>query len=195
MTVVRMQCSWALDTVFPRDRVVINPHFEMTGALQDADALAEDLATQLQAWSGKGAELTVKSYDAEGTPPVFPNGEAIRDAGQAPASTCPRELAVCLSFYAERNLPRQRGRLYCPVPIYFTGTVLGNRPTGALRTKPAALVPIFAALGGVDVDWVVWSKRDGVARKVTNWWVDDEWDVQRSRGLRSTTRDQGTTSG
>ena len=30
---------------------------------------------------------------------------------------------------------------------------------------------------------------------VTNWYVDDEWDVVRSRGLRATTRTAGTTSG
>jgi hypothetical protein len=39
---------------------------------------------------------------------------------------------------------------------------------------------------------VVYSRREKVARPVTNYWVDDEWDTVRSRGLRSSTRVTGT---
>lgn len=193
MTIVRAQCSWQWDSAFARDRFVINPHFEMTGALEDADQIAEDLATALKTWAGTVCELVVKTYDVEGTKPVFPNGEAVRDKGLLQTTGVPRELACCLSFYAERNLPRQRGRLF--IPAQLLGGNMGNRPSVAQRDKVMALGPILAGIGGVDVDWVVWSTRDKVARKVTNYWCDDEWDVQRSRGLRSTARTQATTSG
>jgi hypothetical protein len=69
------------------------------------------------------------------------------------------------------------------------------RPTSAVRNRVAELVPILAGLGGLDVDWVVYSRVTDTARKVTNWWVDDAWDIQRRRGLRPTTRTEGTTSG
>ena len=71
---------------------------------------------------------------------------------------------------------------------------LTTRPSQTTRDKVAELAPILAALGGVDVDWSVWSKVDGQARAVTNWWIDDEWDTQRLRGLRGATRTEGTTT-
>jgi hypothetical protein len=41
----------------------------------------------------------------------------------------------------------------------------------------------------------VYSPTTGQTKKVEHWWVDDEWDTQRRRGLRATTRDEGTVSG
>lgn len=195
MPVWRLQCSWQADSPFPRDRIVITPHFNDSGLGTDPQQLCDDLADALKLWAGARGELTVKAYDAQGTPPVFPQGEAHRDVNTVGTSAYPRELAVCLSFYADRNLPRQRGRLYISPTLYFTGTVLGVRPAGTLQSRVADLVPIFSSLGGVDVDWAVYSRREDVARKVTHWWVDNEWDVQRSRGLRPDDRLQGSTSG
>jgi hypothetical protein len=62
-------------------------------------------------------------------------------------------------------------------------------------TKVMALGPIFANLGGSDVDWIVWSRKNHTATKVQNYWVDDEWDTVRSRGLKRSTRQVATTSG
>lgn len=192
---LRMQCTWQMDTAFPRDRISLNPCFRGNLPSVDANALCNDLATALDTWSGAHGELRVTSYDLEGTKPVYPNGSKILRTGTVGAATVPRELAVCLSFYGGQNQPRKRGRLYVPLCLYTSGATQGARPIGTQRTRPAELVSIFAGLGGVDVDWIVWSQRDRQAVKVTNWWVDDEWDVQRSRGLRPTARDTGTTSG
>jgi hypothetical protein len=76
----------------------------------------------------------------------------------------------------------------------------GSGASGAVvsptnRAKVSDLVGIFSNLGGVDVDWIVWSEKDKAAHKVTNWFVDDGWDVVRSRRLKATTRTTGTTSG
>lgn len=194
MTVLRMQVSVWQDSLAPRDAINITPHFEMTGALQDADALCESLADAIAGYYAGEGQIRVRSYDAEGTPPVYPNGEAIRNLGLAPASTVNREVAICLSYYAGQNRPRQRGRLY--IPCSLIGQAPSSpRPSAAAISSVAALVPILAGLGGVDVDWVVWSRVDQEARKVTNWWVDDTWDTQRRRGLAATTRTTGTTSG
>lgn len=194
MPVWRLQVSWGADTAFPRDRMVITPHFNDAGALTDPDGLCEDLADALATWGGSPTrEILVRAYDAQGTPPVFPQGEAIRNTDSFPPGSAPREIAVCLSFYSERNLPRQRGRLYIPVNV-MGQSVSNIRPSTAAQTKVADLVPIFTGLGGPDVDWCVYSRVDDEARPVTNWFVDDEWDVQRSRGLRSSNRQTGTTS-
>lgn len=191
MAIYRMQCSWQWETQFPRDRFVITPHFQDTLLAQDPDALAEDLATALKTHFGTIGELRVKAYDAQKPPPSYPVGEAVRDVGQTQAGGVPRELAVCLSFYSERNEPRKRGRLY--IPAQMLGGNIGVRPSVAQRDKVMALGPILTNLGGADIDWSVFSRRDNVARKVTHYWCDDEWDVQRSRGLRSTARSTAVT--
>jgi hypothetical protein len=68
------------------------------------------------------------------------------------------------------------------------------RPTGQQMNRVAEWAVPLQDLGGVDVDWVVFSRTDGQARPVTNFWVDNEWDTVRARGLRSDTRILGTTS-
>ena len=191
MPLWRLQVQIAADTTLPRDALVLTPHFNDAGALTDPESLCQDLADGIAAWSAVPRQVIVTAYDAQGTPPVFPAASAIVNTGVAPESGMPREIAVCLSFYATRNLPRQRGRLY--IPALAMGLSLGVRPTlGGARQKVADLVPILADLGGADVDWSVFSRRDAVARSVSNWWVDDEWDTVRSRGLRPSARTEGT---
>jgi hypothetical protein len=199
-----MLCSWRTESNLPRDRVVITPHFRVTALDEptDAQSLVDDLADGLKAWhAARGLrELDVRAYDVEnpGTrdAPVPPLATALRDSGQAPSDGGPRELAICLSYYnTHPGLKRQRGRLYLPWIV-----VKGSQSTDTPRVPNtpqqtvADLVPIFTGLGGVNVDWVIWSRADQVARPVTNWWVDNEWDVIRKRGLRATGRLTGTTT-
>jgi len=66
--------------------------------------------------------------------------------------------------------------------------------SGALITKVAALVPLFEGLGGPDWDWGVYSRVDNQFRKYTNWFIDNAFDTQRSRGRKATGRTAGTTS-
>lgn len=192
MPIFRLQCAWQLDTGFPRDQIVITPHFNDVGAFTDADSLCEDLADALQTWDTTAGQITVKAYDAQGTPPVFPTGSAVRNVGVFTASDLPREIACCLSFYSGQNVPRKRGRLY--IPACVISAAMANRPNLTTRTKVGALATIFADLGGVDVDWCVYSRTTDEAHSVSNWWVDDEWDTVRSRGLTATTRLTGTVS-
>jgi len=192
MPVWRLQTSWAITSTFPRDRMVITPHFNDGGALTDPQGLCDDLAAAVDAWFPTTGELKVSAYDAQGTVPVFPQGETILRPGTAHTASSPRELALCLSFYSQRNLPRQRGRIYVPAFMAAGGGV-GLRPTATTQQKLGALADVFGALGGPDVDWSVYSRTTQTAHPVTNWWVDDEWDVMRSRGLRGENRLEGTT--
>lgn len=196
MPIWRAQVIWGADSDLARDRLVITPHFDDKGLATDPVGLATDLAAALNTWGGWGSirRTQVKMYDAQGTPPVFPQADVITNQAGYPVSGSPRELAMCLSFFAERNVARRRGRLYIPCPILTGGSPV-VRPSLTNRQKVAELAPIFAGLGGADVDWVVYSRADDTGRKVTDWWVDDEWDVIRSRGLTRTTRTAGTTGG
>jgi len=193
MPIFKLQCTIAADNLFPVDQIVITPHFNVSVPGADADQLCEDLATALDTYLIDNRQIVVKAYDAQGTPPVYPVGEATRNVGLAPASSGVREVAICLSYYSEFNRPRYRGRLYMPTGILQIGTG-SPRPSVAQQQRVADFVPILTGLGGVDVDWVVFSRRDNVARSVSNWWVDDAWDIQRSRGLRPTNRIMGSVS-
>ncbi len=97
----------------------------------------------------------------------------------------PQEVALCLSFYAGRNIPRRRGRMY--MGPWFSGGMAG-RPTDAQMASLLGIASDLAALGGVDVAWVIHSPTDNAFRGVTNAWVDNAWDTQRSRGLDPTAR-------
>jgi hypothetical protein len=97
----------------------------------------------------------------------------------------PQEVALCLSFYAGRNLPRRRGRLY--LGPFFAGEMAG-RPSLTQQNRLLDLASDLANLGGADVSWRVYSPTDGGNYPVSNAWVDNAWDTQRSRGLAPTGR-------
>lgn len=195
MPVWRLQVAAGGDTAFVRDKVLITPHFNDSGVGTDPQGLCDDLAVAMAAYyNAAQRQIEVTAYDAQGTPPVDPQGYAIRNTGLFPAAGTPREIAICLSYYSGRNAPRSRGRLYVPYFAIGASGTLAGRPTATHRTKISELVPILTGLGGPDVDWCVYSRILNDPKPVTNWWVDDEWDTVRSRGLRPTTRLEGTTT-
>lgn len=185
----RALISFPHESNLPKDVLTINPHY---GQVDNPQALADKLKTNLIAITTISATVpfTIKVYDAEKPPPSFPLAQS-QQTGTTPLASTPREIALCLSYYSSYNRPRYRGRLYIPY-AYITGS-LGARPTLAQRDF------VLNSWGGAlfknlppNVGGIVWSKRDAKAYGLTNMWVDDEWDIQRSRGLRGTVRSQGT---
>jgi hypothetical protein len=199
-THIRAMCQWAVGTLFPRDVMQITPCFSHSTALglldpADYDTLANDLATALQTWhGGTPRQLTVKLYDIEADErPNRPRATVVKNAGNSAELPNPRELACCLSFSSGNASPDKRGRLYVPL-LSFAASSLGARPSTVVQQKTADLVPIFTALGGVNVDWGIWSPTRRTFSPAQRWFVDDEWDVQRRRGLKPGSRLSGTTS-
>jgi hypothetical protein len=137
-------------------------------------------------YSGSTREVEVKLYDVAGAKPNSPLATKKLLSGNFPASTCPRELALCLS-YRSGNGPRRRGRLYVPLAI-IGNNATDLRPTATQLQRITDLAPYLADLGGANVDWVVYSRRDNLATSVNAAWCDNEWDVMRSRGQNPTTR-------
>ncbi len=138
-------------------------------------------------------EWTCKGYSMADAKPRPVKGQASRSFGGAggqngPAG--PREVCVCLSYYAGRNLPRDRGRIY--LGPFLASTTGEERPNAALLGRFITLGNGLASVGEsavvADSDWVVFSPTRGTAKVITNIWVDNEWDTQRRRGLKATSR-------
>jgi hypothetical protein len=184
MSTFRAQISFQLDSALPRDAVTINPHYEGTNASALADALKANLLAAADV--GPTWPFTIKVYDAKKPPPSFPLATVTNGTGFK-ATTIPRELALCLSYYATVNRPRYRGHLYIPVALLGSFSI-GLRPSATQISKALAFRTILTSALPPDTYFIVWSKTEANGHGVTNWWVDDEWDIMRSRGLRSTTR-------
>ncbi len=106
----------------------------------------------------------------------------------------PAEVAVVASFFASRNLPRNRGRV-------FRGPwsqLASNAPAvGDFDTRPATLLITTIAQAMkrlrdhpllVDIPWSVHSVADSAAKGITAGWVDNAFDTQRRRGAKATSR-------
>ena len=135
--------------------------------------------------------IRVRAYDMSDAIPRLPRGEATGapiDSGVGG----PREVALCLSYYAEVNQPRRRGRMY--IGPWHQAAML-ERPNATNRGYLATLAEGISGLGGINVQWVQFSPTTGEFHNVTDYWIDDEWDTMRSRGLEGTTRTAGTVSG
>jgi hypothetical protein len=138
-----------------------------------------------------GYGVEVKAYDMADAKPRPVKATAPWTANAFPVSPgAPREVACCLSYYGERNLPRERGRIYVGP---WTNASAVERPSTLVIQKVRDLATGLGNVGGVDVDWQLYSPTRNAYSKIKNVWVDDEWDTIRSRGLKALTRSSGAT--
>lgn len=196
MPIIKLVTSTQFDTALPRDNLVINPVFQTANPAPEYDTLCNDWANavQLVFFPSSPPEIRVKAYDVQEHPHGPPKAEKVNNVGAIRSSSYPREIALCLSFFAGTNVKRRRGRLYIPLAWFQLSGPPTQRPTVSHQNKVAELVPKLTGLGGVDMDWSVYSKVDDTSRPVSNWFVDNEWDIQRRRGFRGTDRITGTTT-
>jgi len=194
MALYRVQTAIERGNDLTIDDVVNTFYLQDLGPTSDPGNLAQDAATLMGTFRPYPlgvTRCTAKIYDMGQPEPRSPlaTKTAVPLVHQNPSA--PSEVALCLSFYATVNQPRKRGRLFIgPWAIPSMNPRPANDPIMlALKTLAEGL----ANLGGVDVDWMQYSPTNNLANKVTNWWVDNEWDTIRSRGLRGTSRLSGTT--
>ena len=186
----------------PIDRITNSLYFDDTGVTTDAAGLAEDIAnlfaTYRQLPTGWD-RVNVRMYDmAEPTPREI-QGEFTNTATNTTADAVgPREVACCLSFHGDRNLPRSRGRIY--VGPWWAASCQ-QRPGNGVINDLQALRAGLANIGGIDVRWCVFSPTKTPAggtpsfEQIQGGWIDDEWDTVRSRGLRASARNPWTMEG
>lgn len=185
MAFYRVSIAFPLDSDLPRDYMTINPHYFG----DNASALANAIKSNLIAHTQVGARpFFIKVYDAQKAPPSYPLATAEQVAA-APASTAPREVALCLSYFSAWNRPSYRGRLYLPHMLF--GGAQGLRPTTIQRDAAMSFKSVLEDNLPANVNFVVWSRKLDNGFGVTDFWVDDEWDIVRSRGLRPTGRTLG----
>lgn len=192
-THVVVQCAFDFDTALPRDRMVMTPCFRWSNlSIQDADSLANNVLDAFEAnfTDALGTHSIARVYDLEGARPVLPMASVERHVGLLATNDRPRELALCLSFAGGQRQPRQRGRLY--LPSKFVTSAVTLRPSNDALSRAVEFGADLHAVGGTNVDWIVWSRRLQAATEVNYCWSDNEWDIQRRRGLRGTSRDQRT---
>lgn len=182
MAIYRALLSFQHDSALPRDAVTLSPHFSG----DDPGALATALKTNIAAQPGVPiTSYSVKVYDAEKLPPSYPLATATGGSGTL-AMSCPREIALCLSYYSGFNRKSYRGRLY--IPAGWSSSAVGLRPSAAQITNALEMRKMFTTGMPANTHWIIYSRKLKQGFKVTNTWVDDEWDIMRSRGLRGTTR-------
>lgn len=166
--------------------------FDSTNFQQLAQDIGGAFATSLPDFPCGVDKINTKTYSMEDAEPRLPRGQATETVGKVAAGN--REVALCLSYRGEENRPRQRGRAYIGP---FGDTQVGRtRPELTLRSAVLALADKLAGIGGINIDWCVYSpttytqtQNYGEAFKPVQYaWVDDAWDVQRSRGLSPSTR-------
>jgi hypothetical protein len=187
MAIFKAQCSFHYSSALPRDAMVVTPHYFGDSPQALADALKANFIAQLNI--GPSVAFDIKIYDAQKAPPSYPLAEAKNGTGFQAYNT-PRELALCLSYYSTWNRKSYRGRLY--LPIAWIGGAQAERPTTTQQNNALAYKTCFG--GGLPAghNWVVYSRKLNQSFGVNHVWVDDEWDVVRSRGLRGSARVEGT---
>lgn len=194
----------------PADRVVNTFHFGPGGVELDIFTALLDfynggttsVASFLSGYLSRTANKSeVRVYDLADAKPREPTVFNWTLGATTSGSPLAREIACCMSYYADRNVKRQRGRIYLG-PL--TSTAVENRTgdqgfTTAFRAAVGAAATRLAANPTPADQWIVYSEVNALSGgmeygglPVTAGWVDDAIDIQRRRGVKATARSEWT---
>jgi hypothetical protein len=168
-------------------------YFNVSGSIDNPDyqAIVNDLWTlwTTSSW-GLGRYCDVRAYNMDDPEPRPVKAAKKQQAASGTPVIGVPQVALALSYYCDRNLPRQRGRIFLGP---FNTNVL--RPSQATIDAVADTAIQLGAIGGVNVDWSLWSPTTQTHTRIDHAWCDDSWDVIRSRKLKATTRAVRTLNG
>lgn len=139
----------------------------------------------------------VKIYEIGQPKPNYPVYELNFNLASAPAATdLPQEVSLCVSYYASQATTiaraRRRGRLY--ISGWTESVNVTGRPNvgGQSGLLDAFTDYVLACDGFTNLTAGVWSRTNGTVYEIDTAWVDDEWDTQRRRGGKPTSREEWT---
>jgi hypothetical protein len=151
------------------------------------EAVAQSIADAYAATSFSAftfGAIQVRAYDFNGVgnsgPPVAV-AEALQ-SGLAPPG--PREVAVALSYRAGPSTPRSRGRVFLG-PVAAQG-ITAETVSGDVGNNAKQLGERLALIATLGAQWSLYSRTVQAFAAITNIWVDNAWDTQRSRGIPAT---------
>ena len=185
----RYVTTWAFG-MFPPGPVTETGLDDAAAALEDFWTSSVGVGDTIKSWLGSQVgSIDIVLYDLGQTPPREPHPYGPISFTPTSAASFPSEVSIALSFYADRNLPRQRGRVHIG-PLKVT---VADQPDGIVRPKELLRTDLAEAASNLasitsSVRWGVLSQADGVILQVTDGWIDDSFDTIRSRGEDSTTR-------
>lgn len=193
MPLVRMIVSCRATAATPsRDAFVNTLYFNVSGSVDPPNYqnLVGDLFTLWSAnlWA-KGSYLDIRAYDMGDAEPR-PVKATVKAAVPGTRPSGPPQVALALSYFADRNLPGMRGRI-------FIGPWQAPQEL-ATTTQQDSLITLgqgLAGIGGLNVDWSLYSPTRDDATRISNIWVDNSWDIIRGRKIRGTARAQASING
>lgn len=136
----------------------------------------------------------IKYTELPGAKPNYPFLTSVMNLSASPSGAeLPSECAIVLSFEGSKaaGFPqaRRRGRVFLG-PVLSSANSAG-RPSAAtitaITTAASAFKTAINALPS-DTQWAIWSPSDGNAVEVVSGWVDNSFDTQRRRGIRTNSR-------
>lgn len=155
----------------------------------------------------QGRIIEVKCYDmADAEPRPVRAHKTYNSSPNTDTSDAPHQIALVLSYYPGRNIMGQRGRIY--VGPWPNGLV-ANRPTTGQMDQLLSLGHSLFDVGGENVAHVLRhtglqtsakgvspatygvtksGHAPGSTQPITNYWVDNSWDVIRARQPKATAR-------
>jgi len=157
--------------------------------------LAPDQETPISQWMSTDTitgRWTLKMYDLDQPKPRFPYFTDTGVTSPSGGSGLPTECALVMSFQGGRiagsEQNKRRNRIYLgpfQIEANDAGLVQGAFVQDLLF---AAKGLINASGAATEWKWVVYSPTDDNVITITDGWVDNAWDTQRRRGIRSTGR-------
>nr|CRY97305.1 hypothetical protein [uncultured prokaryote] len=168
----------------------------LTGVIEDAYQFASTLFANTVIANGAG-QGSMKFYALADAKPREPVAETVWQPMGTSGLALPAEVAICSSMAATAGsgvpAARRRGRVFLGGLASSTSeTVAGSgevRVTSAAQQKAAELVQQIAQqAAGEGFDLCVWSRADNGLFTVVRGWANDEFDTQRRRGIKPSTR-------
>jgi hypothetical protein len=114
--------------------------------------------------------------------------------GTIGTTSAPHEVSLAVSFHAQIFSGdvgrRHRGRVYLGPFTALTASVARPGSSSVTAIAGAFDTMRLAIPSGTssNVHLAVYSRKDNVAREVIGGYIDDEWDTQRRRGMRASSR-------